>query len=212
MAEKQQAEQPKYDPAQQAQLYADIAQKSGRLVTQFLERGQNGAIPGLNDELGLAQAFFQAWSKVLSDPFKLAEAQMKFWQDYASLWQSSMMKLMGQDAKAVAVPHQGDRRFKHEDWQQNFLFDYIKQSYLIAARHLHQTVGKVEGLDEQTAKKVEFYTRQYIDAVSPSNFLLTNPEVMRETVASGGQNLLKGLNNLLDDLSRGGGSVARRTK
>ena len=75
----------------------------------------------------------------------------------------------------MAEPHQGDRRFRHEDWQQNFLYDYIKQSYLIAARHLHQTLGKVEGLDEQTSKKVDFYTRQYIDALSPSNFLLTNP-------------------------------------
>ena len=186
-----QAERPSYDPAQLAQLYSDIAQKSGRLVTQFLKRSGNGGMPGLSDELGLAQAFFQAWSKLLSDPFKLAEAQMKLWQDYASLWQNSMMKLLGQDATVVAEPHQSDRRFKHEDWQQNFLYDYIKQSYLITARHLHQTLGKVEGLDEQTTKKVDFYTRQYIDALSPSNFLLTNPEVLRETVASGGQNLVK---------------------
>jgi polyhydroxyalkanoate synthase len=205
MAEKQQAQPSHYDPAQQVKLYADIAQKSGRLVTQFLERSQNGGMPGMKDELGLAQAFFQAWSRVLSDPFKIAESQMKLWQDYASLWQSSMMKLMGQDAKAVAEPQQGDRRFKHEDWQNNFVYDTIKQSYLIAARHLHQTVGKVEGLDEHTAKKVDFYTRQYIDALSPSNFLLTNPEVLRETVASGGQNLVKGLNNLLEDVTRGGG-------
>ena len=121
-----------------------------------------------------------------------------------------MLKLMGQDS-AGRWPSRtpGDRRFKHEDWQQNFLYDYIKQSYLIAARHLHQTVGKVEGLDEQTAKKVDFYTRQYIDALSPSNFLLTNPEVLRETVATGGQNLVKGLNNLLEDLARGGGDQLR---
>jgi polyhydroxyalkanoate synthase len=198
-----------YDPLQLAQLYTDIAQKSGRLITQFLGRSQNGGMTGLKDELGLAQAFFQAWSKVLSDPFKLAEAQMKFWQDYASLWQNSMLKLMGQDSKAVAEPHHGDRRFRHEDWQQNFLYDYIKQSYLITARHLHQTVGKVEGLDEQTTKKVDFYTRQYIDALSPSNFVLTNPEVLRETVATGGQNLVKGLNNLLEDVSRGGGDQVR---
>jgi polyhydroxyalkanoate synthase len=116
---------------------------------------------------------------------------------------------MGQDARPVAEPHPGDRRFKHEDWQQNFLYDYIKQSYLIAARHLHQTMGGVSGLDERIAKKVDFYTRQYIDALAPSNFLLTNPEVLRETVASGGQNLVKGLNNLLEDLTRGGGGQLR---
>jgi len=199
---------PAFDAAEVARLYADIAAKSGRLVTQFLERSRNG-VPGIADELGIAQAFFEAWSKLLADPFKLAQAQMKFWQDTASLWQHSLLKAMGHEAKPVAEPHHADRRFRHEDWERNFLYDYIKQSYLIAARHLHQTLGGVEGLDGQTSKKVDFYTRQYIDALSPSNFLLTNPEVLRETVASGGQNLVKGLNNLLEDMTRGGGDQIR---
>ena len=197
-----------FDTAQVAKLYGEIAGKSARLITQFLERSRNGA-PGVADELGIAQAFFEAWAKLLADPFKLAEAQIKLWQDYAALWQNSMLKLMGQEAKPVAEPHHTDRRFKHEDWEQNFLFDYIKQSYLIAARHLHQTLGRVEGLDAPTAKKVDFYTRQYIDALSPSNFMLTNPEVLRETVASGGRNLVRGLNNLLEDVSRSGGDQVR---
>ena len=207
MAEKQQQNgaQASLDPAQLAGLYADIAQKSGQLLTQYLKNGKNGRSPAAADELGIAQAFFQAWSRLLADPLKLAEANWKLWQDYAALWQSSWLKLMGQDTAPVAEPTPGDRRFKHADWQQNFLYDYIKQSYLIAARHLHQTMGGVSGLDNQTARKVDFYTRQYIDALAPSNFLLTNPEVMRETVASGGQNLVKGLNNLLEDLSRSGG-------
>ena len=201
----QQPEHRAYDPAELARLYADIAQKSTRIVTQFMERQKHGGATGMTDELGITQAYFQAWTRLLADPYKLAAAQQKLWQDTMGLWQSSLLKLMGQDARPVAEPQTGDRRFKHEDWQQNFLYDYIKQSYLIAARHLHQTVGKVEGLDEQTAKKVDFYTRQYIDALSPSNFILTNPEVMRETVATGGQNLVRGLNNLLEDLARGGG-------
>jgi len=195
--------------AEIAHLYADIAQKSSDLVSQYLAKGVNGGLPGLKDELGITQAFFEAWTKLLGDPYKLAEAQLKYWQDAWSLWQSSMMKLMGQQAAPVAEPHQGDRRFKHEDWEQNFLYDYIKQSYLIAARHLHQTLGSVEGLEPKTAKKVEFYTRQYIDALAPSNFLLTNPEALRETVSSGGQNLVKGLKNLLDDLARGDGEQVR---
>ncbi|MDH4074239.1 MAG: class I poly(R)-hydroxyalkanoic acid synthase, partial [Gammaproteobacteria bacterium] len=195
--------------AQIAHLYADVARQSSDLVTQYLTKGGNGGLPGLRDELGITQAFFEAWSKLLADPYKLAEAQLQYWQDAWSLWQSSMLKLMGQQSAPVAEPHQADRRFKHEDWQQNFLYDYIKQSYLIAARHLHQTVGRVEGLDSKTAKKVDFYTRQYIDALAPSNFLLTNPEALRETVSSGGQNLVKGLKNLLDDLARGGGEQIR---
>jgi polyhydroxyalkanoate synthase len=112
---------------------------------------------------------------------------------------------MGQNALPVAEPPRGDRRFKHEDWQNNFIYDYIKQSYLIAAKHLQQSVAGVQGLDEHTARKVDFYTRQYIDALAPTNFVLTNPEAMRETVTTGGQNLIKGFAHLLEDLTRGNG-------
>ena len=116
------------------------------------------------------------------DPVTLAESQMNLWWEYMSLWQGSMMRLMGAQAMPVAVPAKGDKRFKHEDWHEHFLFDYIKQSYLITARWMHDQVASVEGLDEQTKKKVDFFTRQYIDALAPSNFALTNHEVFRETI------------------------------
>jgi polyhydroxyalkanoate synthase subunit PhaC len=205
MIESQTKDRPAADPAEMARLYADIAQKSQQLVTQFLENRADGAGLPFNDELGVARAFFEAWGKMLADPVRLAEAQVKLWQDYMALWQNTMLRFMGQDAPPVIEPREGDRRFRHEDWQQSFLYDYIKQSYLIAAKHLHQTLANVQGMDDKTAKKVDFYTRQYIDALSPSNFALTNPEVLRETVASGGQNLVKGLDNLLEDLARGSG-------
>jgi len=146
-------------------------------------------------------------AQMLTNPARLAESQMNLWWDYMNLWQSSMLRLMGGNAAPVVVPAQGDKRFKHEDWHEHFLFDYIKQSYLIAARWMHDQVASVDGLDEHTKKKVDFFTRQYIDALAPSNFALTNPEVFRETVASGGQNLVKGLNNLLGDIERGGGQL-----
>jgi polyhydroxyalkanoate synthase len=132
---------------------------------------------------------------------------MNLWWEYSALWQSSMLKLMGQSTTPVVEPAKSDKRFRHEDWEEHFLFDYVKQSYLIAARWLHNAVANVEGLDEHTRKKVDFFTRQYIDAWAPSNFALTNPEVFRETIASGGQNLVKGLNNLLDDIERGNGQL-----
>ncbi|HEX6003649.1 MAG TPA: class I poly(R)-hydroxyalkanoic acid synthase [Burkholderiales bacterium] len=192
-----------------ARLYADIARKSGEVLAGYLNGRSNGAHAAFNDELGVAQAFFEAWSRMLTDPMRIAEAQLGLWRDYVALWQHSMLKLFGQATAPVIEPPAGDRRFRHEDWQQSFLHDYIKQSYLIAARHLHHALANVQGLDEKTAKKVDFYTRQYIDALAPSNFLLTNPEALRETVASGGRNLLKGLHNLLDDLARSNGSGLR---
>src|SRR5262249_8808566 len=92
-------------------------------------------------------------------------------------------------------------------WQENQLFDFIKQSYLLSARWLQSTVRNVEGLDPKTAKKVDFYTRQFVDAMAPSNFVLTNPEVLRKTLEPGGENLVKRLEKLLEDLDRGKGQL-----
>ncbi|MCL2161685.1 MAG: class I poly(R)-hydroxyalkanoic acid synthase, partial [Betaproteobacteria bacterium] len=139
-----------------------------------------------------------------------AQAQMSLVWDYFTLWQKSMLRFAGMQPAPVVAPSHSDKRFRDEEWQEHFMFDFVKQSYLITARHIHETVSSVEGLDEQTARKVSFYTRQYIDALSPSNFALTNPEVFRETVNSNGQNLIKGLNNLLRDIEEGNGSLRVR--
>ena len=198
-----------FDPSEMMQLYADIARKSGDLLTQAIKKAGSNPQKAFDDELGIARAFFDAWVKMASDPVQMMQAQMTAWQQYASLWQNALLAMSGQKPMPVAEVNKGDRRFRHEDWQNKFLFDYLKQSYLIAARHLHKSMSEVHGLDEATEKKVDFYTRQYIDALSPSNFALTNPEVLNETVKSGGKNLLKGFNNLLDDLARGGGEQLR---
>jgi polyhydroxyalkanoate synthase len=131
--------------------------------------------------------------------------------DFFALWQRSTLKMMGMTAMSpVAAPIKGDNRFRDAAWEQHFLFDFIKQSYLITARHLHETVCCVEGLEEQTQQKINFFTRQYIDALAPSNFALTNPEVFRETLKSHGQNLVRGLNNLLQDVEAGDGKLRIR--
>jgi polyhydroxyalkanoate synthase len=188
-----------------AEMFADIAERSSKILGEHIKRQADWGHFSMGDEMGIAKAFFDLSAKMMADPFKLAEAQINLWKDYVALWQGSMMKLMGKPSAPVAVPDKNDRRFKDPEWEEHFIFDYIKQTYLIAARHLHRAVGDVEGLDEPTAKKIDFYTRQYIDALAPTNFALTNPEVLRETVASGGHNLVNGLNNLLKDLERGKG-------
>jgi polyhydroxyalkanoate synthase len=123
------------------------------------------------------------------------------------LWQNATRRMMGGDSDPVIQPAADDRRFKDNAWNENLVFDYIKQSYLLTARWLQHNVREVEGLDDKSAKKVDFYTRQFVDAMAPSNFVLTNPEVLRTTLESGGDNLLKGLNHLLDDLDRGKGKL-----
>jgi polyhydroxyalkanoate synthase len=193
--------------ADSAQIFAEVAERSSRIMADYLKRQTETQKPAVTDEFGIAKAFMDMSALMLAKPQHLAEAQMNMFWDYTRLWQSSVMQMMGQKAAPVAVPRKGDNRFRDQEWENNFLFDYVKQSYLIAARHIHQAVSNVEDLPPDARKKVDFFTRQYIDALSPSNFALTNPEVVRETMASGGQNLLRGLNNLLGDIERGDGQL-----
>ncbi|NMG30283.1 PHA/PHB synthase family protein [Aromatoleum evansii] len=198
------------DPKEVAKTYAEVAQRASHLISEHVQRQLKRGVSTPSDELGIAQAFMDMMAKLLANPYKLAQSQMNLVWDYFSLWQHSMLRVMGMHGAPIAEPEKTDKRFKDEQWEEHFLFDFIKQSYLIAARHVHDTVCCVDGLDEQTQKKVNFYTRQYIDALSPSNFALTNPEVFRETVKNNGQNLIKGLNNLLRDMEDGGGQLRVR--
>jgi polyhydroxyalkanoate synthase len=195
------------DPAALAHSFAEAAERGAKLIGEFVAKQSQTGKSLATDEFGIAKVFMELAGKMMANPYKLAETQMNLWWDYMSLWQNSMLRMMGQPARPVVEPAKNDKRFKHEDWQEHFLFDYVKQSYLIAARWLHNAVANVEGMDEESAKRVNFFTRQYIDALAPSNFALTNPEVFKETIASGGQNLVKGLHNLLDDIERGNGQL-----
>jgi len=198
---------PSHDPVALAESLRTAAEKSAKVIGDFAARQAESGTSLVADELGIGKAFMELAAKMLANPYRLAESQMNLWWNYMNLWQASTIKLLGGAADPVATPGKGDKRFKHEDWEQHFLFDYIKQSYLIAADSLHDAVGNVEGLSDATKRKVNFFTRQYIDALAPSNFALTNPEVFRETIATGGHNLVKGLHNLLDDIERGNGQL-----
>jgi polyhydroxyalkanoate synthase len=195
------------DPMELARTLAGIAEQSQRLVSDFLTRTQDGA-EASPDPLNIGRAFYEMTTRLMSDPQKLVQAQMSLWQDYMNLWQSTARRMMGQEAEPVIAPARDDRRFKDAAWQDNQLFDFIKQSYLLTARWMQNTVHEVEGLDNKTAQKIDFYTRQFVDAMAPSNFVMTNPEVLRATIESRGENLVKGLQHLLGDLERGKGKLA----
>ena len=195
------------NPVVMGKAMTDIASRSQRLVTDWLKRqsteGQNQSL----DPFNVGGAFLEMTAKLMTDPARLVQAQMTLWNDYMSLWQQTAQRLLGQEAEPVISPARDDKRFKDKAWDENVLFDYIKQSYLLSARWLQTTVNDVDGLDDKTAKKVDFYTRQFVSAMAPSNFVLTNPEVLRTTLESRGENLLNGLNNLLTDLERGKGQL-----
>lgn len=191
-----------------SEAFANIAEQSQRLVNNFVaQQSQQGNQFGMADPSNIGNAFLELTARMMADPSKMVEAQMALWNGYVELWQATTQKMMGQAAAPVVTPEADDRRFRDEDWEENVLFDYIKQSYLLSARWLQDTVRDVEGLDDKDAKKVDFYTRQFVDAIAPSNFVMTNPKVLRETIDSKGENLVKGLKNLLDDMERGDGQL-----
>ncbi|WP_425065784.1 PHA/PHB synthase family protein [Reyranella sp.] len=191
------------------EAFKEIATRSQKLLQEFSQRYQgDGQQP--TDPLHLTQTFMDFTAKMLADPNRLVQAQVELWQQYMKLWQVTAQRMMGQTVEPVAEPARGDKRFNDPAWKDEVVFDYLKQSYLLTARWLQGTIKQVEGVDDKTARKVDFYTRQFIDAVSPSNFAMTNPQVVKATVESKGENLLKGLQNLLADLERGKGNLLIR--
>ncbi len=188
--------------------FSKIAEQSQRLVRTYLEnQNQPDANFSVPDPGIVAKSFLEMTQKLLADPAKLIQAQTKFWQDYLALLHNTSQRMLGQPAEPIVTPDPGDKRFTEAEWVENVVFDFVKQSYLLTARSLQQTVREVEGLDDKTAEKVDFYTRRFVDTISPTNFAFTNPKVLKATLESGGENLVKGLSNLLNDLERGKGKL-----
>jgi len=183
-----------------------IAEQSQRMVSDFMARQADQTDSG-NDPLNVGDAFLEMTTRMMSDPTRLAQAQVELWNGYMNLWQQTANKMIGKGSDTPVEAEPDDRRFLHSDWDENLVFYYIKQSYLMTSKWMINTVRETDGLDDETARKVDFYTRQFIDAMAPTNFALTNPEVLRETVDSKGQNLVNGLSNLLDDLEKGKGQL-----
>ena len=194
------------DPIQLSLSLGEIAVRSHRLMVDFLTRRPE--LGGLGDPAGIGQAFLQLTAKMIADPMSIAQMQLELWTDHMKLWQRTTERLFDLTGKSDQRAAATDRRFQHPAWTEHALFNYIKQSYVISAEAILSAVNRVNGLNPKTAHKVDFYTRQFVDAMSPSNFLATNPEVLQTTIETGGENLLRGLTNLLDDLERGRGQLA----
>jgi polyhydroxyalkanoate synthase len=196
---------PMPDPAVYSRTMADIGARSQRIVSEWLQRQSDRGMTV--DPLNIGGAFMEMTARMITNPTKLIEAQMGFWQDYMTLWQHSTRRLMGMQTEPVIPTDPKDKRFADAGWNQSEIFDFIRQSYLLSARFVQDVVKRVDGLDPKTAQKVDFYSRQFMDAMSPSNFALTNPQVLRKTIESGGENLMRGLQNLLRDLEAGHGKL-----
>jgi polyhydroxyalkanoate synthase len=138
---------------------------------------------------------------MLPDPGKIAQAQVDMWTQGLSIWQRA---LGGQNQKTeLTEKADKDKRFNAPEWQQNPLFDMIRQSYILISDRLLGSVEALEGVDDEARNRLRFTTRAFVDAMAPSNFAVTNPQVLARTLETRGDNLLKGLENMLRDLSKG---------
>ena len=135
---------------------------------------------------------------------------MKMGKAYLDLWGSSMRRLAGEQAPPAIEPSPRDKRFSDPEWRSNQFFDFVMQLYLLTTQWAQDLVRNAEGLDPHTRKKAEFYVQQITNALAPSNFVLTNPEVLRETLASSGDNLVRGMKMLAEDIEAGHGTLRIR--
>ncbi|MDP1914328.1 class I poly(R)-hydroxyalkanoic acid synthase [Brevundimonas sp.] len=196
------------DPTVVAETLTTLMQNAAAAVrTTMAQAAAPQALP--YDPATLTRAMIDFNTAVMIQPAALFEAQANNWNDWVALWRAMGERAMGQEATPVAAPAKGDRRFSDPAWSDEPVYDYLKQAYLLAARQLQDFVAAAP-VDDATRAQVDFASRQMMNALAPTNFAHTNPQVARRTIESGGLNLMTGLSNLLEDVGRGQGLVSRR--
>jgi polyhydroxyalkanoate synthase len=192
------------DPVQLAQNLARVFEHAALIARQIAERPElakkeaETQVTPIDQVTKTLNAVAQAY---LAQPQKLMEAQTQLWNSYSQLWQNAWSKALGTPTEPLASPARNDKRFKDKDWQENTVFDFLKQFYLISANWAQDFVRNADGLDEHTRQKAKFYVEQILNALSPSNFPVSNPEILRATLASNGANLIEGLKHLEQDMA-----------
>ena len=191
---------------------AALMEGLGRATAASLKPLEEGKAPGQPPEelSDMAKTFGAVMENLTADPEKLVMAQTALTRDFVNLWAGTLKKLGGEAVEPIATPDPSDRRFKDPEWNSNPVFDFIKQAYLITTRWAEDIVHKTNGVDDHTRHKAEFYLRQLSSALAPSNFVVTNPELIRETVKQNGDNLVRGMKMLAEDIEAGNGRLKLR--
>ena len=195
-----------------ARNIARFMEEAGKATAAFLKPlEQRRANTGVADEVGeIVTTLGRVAETWLTDPQRAVEAQSRLGAQFLNLWSATLKKAQGEPAAPVAEPDQKDSRFKDPEWADNPVFDFLKQAYLITTRWAEEMVDDAEGLDDHTRGKARFYVKQISGALSPSNFIPTNPELIRETFKENGANLVRGMKMLAEDIEAGKGELKLR--
>ena len=189
-----------------------VVEEGGNIMSNLAEARQKGKAPlvGAEDVTRVAQTLGKVAEGWLKDPARAVRAQSELWQSYMSLWGGTMRRMAGETPEPAVKPKDQDKRFDDPEWSRNQYFDFVKQAYLLTSQWAEKMVEEAEGVDEATRRKAEFYVEQIANALAPSNFVLTNPELLRETFSSNGENLVRGVKMLAEDVAAGDGSLQLR--
>jgi len=200
------------DPERLALNLARMVEQAGKAASAWVEPREKGEVRDHVSEpvADIVKTFSKVTEYWLSDPARALEAQTRLFSGYMTIWGNAVSRLGGKEVSDAAQPARGDKRFQDPEWGRNAFFDFLKQTYLLTSRWAADLVEHAEGLDEHTRHKAEFYVKQVANALSPSNFILTNPELLRETVASHGENLVRGMKMLAEDIAAGKGELKLR--
>ena len=201
-----------FDPEAFAMNLARAMESSGQALAAYLKPRENGDAKDKppSELTEVVKTFSTVAEYWLSDNARVSELQMKMGRAYLDLWGSSMRRLVGERVPPAIEPSPRDKRFKDPEWKSNQFFDFVMQLYLLTTQWAQDLVHNAEGIDPHTRKKAEFYVAQITNALAPSNFVLTNPEVLRETLASSGGNLVRGMKMLAEDIEAGQGTLRIR--
>jgi polyhydroxyalkanoate synthase subunit PhaC len=191
---------------------ADFIGEAGKAAAAYIRPRERGEKPLVQTEelAGVFKTLGKIAEHWLSDPQRTLQAQTRLTSSFWSLWSAMMQKGQGQDVPAVRAPDPKDGRFKDPEWTANPYFDFLKQAYLITSGWAEDMVREAEAIDPKTRQQAEFYLRQIASAVSPSNFIATNPELLRTTFRENGANLTRGMRMMAEDIEAGHGDLKVR--
>jgi polyhydroxyalkanoate synthase len=191
---------------------ARMVEEGGKALAAYLKPREQGEISGdlSEDVTDAVKSLGRVAEYWLSDPRRALEVQTSLGRAYLELWAGAVKRMAGEQTVPVAKPDPKDKRFADPEWSQNQFFDFLKQVYLLTAQWGDRLVKDAAGVDDMTRKKAEFYVKQIANAISPSNFVLTNPELLRETLSSNAENLVRGMHMLSEDIKAGHGNLKIR--
>jgi polyhydroxyalkanoate synthase len=191
---------------------ARMVEEGGKALAAYMKPREEGKIKSetADDVTDVVKTVGQVAEYWLSDPQRALELQTSLGRAYLDLWAGAVKRMTGEPAAPVVAPDSKDKRFADPEWSQNQFFDFLKQAYLLTAQWGERLVADAAGIDEHTKAKAAFYVKQISNAISPSNFVFTNPELLRETLSSNGENLVRGMTMLGEDIQAGHGHLKIR--